>query len=482
MFQTHSHRSRRIPRLARLAAALRLEVLEARTVPTFLTPVTYPLGVTAVEPVIADLDNDGDNDVAVAVTGATVGGNGSVHVFLGNGTGSLTALGTFTSGINPNGLRAGDVNGDGILDLVTGNFQGSSVSVLFGNGDGTFQGFNNYTAGSGSDRLDLGDFDGDSDLDIAVGNFYAGTVSILRNLGAGTFGPNTDIATGPTNAIPAGVEVEDCNGDGLADVTVSNEAVNTITALKSTGPGFTPAANYGTGNLPFGHALVDLDGDSDLDLVAGNFADDTVSALRNNSTCRFRVKTDSPSGDGPIYPVPGDFDGDGKKDVATINYNVGSVSVLLGNGNLTFQPPINTAVGAAAPLGNVAGDLNGDGFTDLVVTSSSTNLLYVLINDTTWPIPPVDDPRPEGTPIGLNQAPLTAPTPLTLQTPIPPPIGNEPPERPALNVSQRLDIKPEPNRIDVLSDAVERVPAVSNRVIQRVAKAVDDMFGDPLSI
>src|SRR5262245_721562 len=250
MFHTWSHRPNLKAHGISHRHLLKLEELEVRTVPAFLAPVTYPLGPTAVEPIIADLNNDGIPDLAVAVPGAA-GANGTVNVFLGInngsgcGTGAFNAGGTFAVGINPNGLRAGDLNNDGKIDLVTGNFNGTSISVLLGNGDGTFQAAVNYAAGLGSDRLGLGDIDGDGYLDVAVGNFNAGTVSILRNNGNGTFGPKLDIATG---SIPAGVEVADLNGDGFADVTVDNENSATVTVLISNGDGtFKPAANYGTG-------------------------------------------------------------------------------------------------------------------------------------------------------------------------------------------------------------------------------------------
>jgi hypothetical protein len=342
-----------------------------------------------VEPVIGDFNNDGIPDIAVAVAGPTGGANGTVNVFLGNddgtghGDGTFSLLGSFPAGINPNGLRGADLIGNGNLDLVVGNFQGSSVSVLLGNGDGTFQAPVSYPAGSGSDRLAIGDFTGNGIPDIAVGNFFAGSVTVLLGNGDGTFRGAGTFTTGNT---PAGVEVGDLAGNGLADITVDNEGSNTVSVLLSNGDGtFKPAVNYSTGpgTLPFGHALVDLTGTGILDIVAGDFQTNSISVLMGNGDGTFQAAVSYPAGPGAIYAVPGDFNGDGIPDIATANYNSNTVSVMLGNGDGSFQPPQNYPA-SSTPLGIVAGDLRGVGFDDLVTTSTTTNNMAVLLNDTMW--------------------------------------------------------------------------------------------------
>jgi hypothetical protein len=141
--------------------SLWLEMLEQRTVPSFLPPVSYGLGARPTEPVIADFNNDGIPDLAVAVSQGP-GANGYAAIYLSDGQGGLTPAGTFALGTTPDGLRAADLNGDGTIDLVSANFNSANVSVLLGNGDGTFPGQMNFDVGIDPFQVAVGDFNAPS--------------------------------------------------------------------------------------------------------------------------------------------------------------------------------------------------------------------------------------------------------------------------------------------------------------------------------
>src|SRR6516165_4581379 len=105
---------------------------------------------------------------------------------------------SFDTGLNPQSVAIGDLNGDGKPDLVTANYNYNSgtVSVLLGNGDGTFGPRTDYATGFDPHSVAIGDLSGDGKPDLVVANTNSNTVSVLLGNGNGSFGPRTDYATG----------------------------------------------------------------------------------------------------------------------------------------------------------------------------------------------------------------------------------------------------------------------------------------------
>ena len=118
-------------------------------------------------------------------------------MLLGDGLGYLSGLTDFSAGTYPWSVAAGDVNGDGKIDLVTANRYGNDVSVLLGDGLGGFGAAQNYAVGSEPTSVVLGDFNHDSKLDIATANFAGNDVSVLQGDGDGTFSAAVNSAAGP---------------------------------------------------------------------------------------------------------------------------------------------------------------------------------------------------------------------------------------------------------------------------------------------
>src|SRR5690242_3693570 len=123
----------------------------------------------------------------------------------------------YATGTNPVDLAVGDVNGGGIVDLVTVNSAANTISVVLGNGDGTFATVPiNYTVGgTGPQALAFGDFNGDNKLDVVTADRTSGNVSLLLNDGSGAFPTSTQFNVGAT---PADIAVADLNHDGKPDV------------------------------------------------------------------------------------------------------------------------------------------------------------------------------------------------------------------------------------------------------------------------
>ena len=340
---------------------------------------------------VGDFNGDGKLDLAVAE------GN-NVSVLLGNGDGTFKAPINSATGTSGGFVAVGDFNGDGKLDLARVNNATIpySVSVLLGNGDGTFQAPVNYTAGPYPFRLAVGDFNGDGKLDLVVANrgslynFADSSVLVLLGNGDGTFQPA--VAYGPV-ANPYSITVGDFNGDGNLDLAVGNSGVIPsndgagVSVLLGNGDGtFQSAVTYEAGVHCYDLAVGDFNGDGKPDLAVRAVGPERFGVLLGNGDGTFQAPAAySPVGN-PFSLAVGDFNGDGRLDLALAIGLSGTVSVLLGNGDGTFQTAANYTAGTY-PVGVAVGDFNGDGKPDLAVVSYASTNVAVLLNTCVSPGP-----------------------------------------------------------------------------------------------
>src|SRR5205085_11797771 len=167
----------------------------------------------------------------------------------------------------------------------------------------------------------------------------------------------------------------DFNGDGKADLAVAIDRDNLVNIFLGNGDGtFQSHVDYATGTDPLSVAVADFNGDGKTDLVLANAADSTVGILLGNGNGSFQTYVDYRTGAEPFWVAVGDFNGDGKMDLVTANVgNAGNtVSVLLGNGDGTFQPHVDYLTGSF-PNSVAVGDFNRDGRKDLAVANSQSN-------------------------------------------------------------------------------------------------------------
>jgi Big-like domain-containing protein/VCBS repeat protein/glucodextranase-like protein/putative Ig domain-containing protein len=330
-----------------------------------------PMGVA-----IGDLDRDGKMDVAVA----TQNSQGITLRGYGNGTFEDRNSPYFGTAGNVWGLAHGDVTGDGILDLLTVGSDG--VSVAAGNGDGTFKPRVGYSIGTGGLALVVADFNGDGKADVAATGSTDNSMAILLAKSDGTLGAAISTTLGSNHH---GIAAGDFNRDGKVDIILTNGPDRTISILLGNGDGtfqITPPIVTGVfPSYPYNVAVGDFNADGKLDLAITNFFLPTVSILLGRGDGTFAAVVDYPVGARPEGIAIADFNGDTKLDLAVANVDDNTVSILLGNGNGTFQAPANFGVGPG-PEHLAAGDLNGDGKPDLVVTSAIGKALAVLINTT----------------------------------------------------------------------------------------------------
>ena len=330
---------------------------------------------------VGDFNGDGKPDL---VTANYAGDN--VTVLLGDGAGGFTAApgSPFAAGTTPASVAVGDFNGDGKPDLVTANTGGNNVTILLGDGAGGFSPApgNPFAVGSNPLSVAVGDFNGDGKLDIVTANNGEHDITVLLGNGSSGFSPAPG-SPFQTGLFPQSVVVGDGNGDGRPDIIVANSGSNAVTIFFGTGSGgFTGPGVFLVGSFPQAAALGDLNGDGKIDIVAANSGDNTVTVLLGNGSGGFTAAPGSPFGVGsdPLSVIVVDVNGDGKPDIVTANVNDNTLTVLLGNGSGGFTPASGSPFATGAnPFSVAAGDFNGDGRLDLAAANIGENAVTVLL-------------------------------------------------------------------------------------------------------
>jgi FG-GAP-like repeat/Abnormal spindle-like microcephaly-assoc'd, ASPM-SPD-2-Hydin len=359
---------------------------------TFQAPVGY---ATAADPrmvVVADFNGDGKLDLAT-----TNAGSETISVLLGNGNGTFQTHkdNSTAKAASCISLAVGDLRNDGRHDIVAGCQALGLVGVLLSNGDGTFKAIKTYTVSIGVTDVAVGDFNGDGKPDVAVTN--GGTnVSVLTGSGTGTL---KAAVTFGTNFGPTGVVAVDLNGDGKADLVTANSGspfgviTANVSVLLSNGKSlFAARTDYkiggATGNGAYnGIAAADLTGNGKPDLIVPITYSDEVSILMNKGKGTFAAPVNYQLPTEVLGVVAGDFNNDGKADIAVMNFGgTGSISVLLNSGTGTFSAATSYPINGYGN-GIAVGDFNKDGNLDIVATDGTNSTVSVLLGNGTGAFP-----------------------------------------------------------------------------------------------
>ena len=269
-------------------------------------------------------------------------------------------------GNRPSSVAVADFNGDGNLDVAAVNANDNSISVLLGNGNGTFTPASNspvpvvacFLCNSVPTAISVGDFNGDGKADLAVTEIPVGPLSLIGGAITGHVGGEVAVLLGKGNGT--------FNGS------------NTFT----TG-----------GDLPVSLAVADLNGDGNTDVAVTNLNSGNVSILLGNgSGTAFSLKSKFGVGTRPASIAIGDFDSNGTLDLAVATADDNAIAIMMGNGDGTFAANANSPVAVSLrPDAVVVADFNGDGKLDLAAADLGASAVSVSLGDGTGTFPTVVD-------------------------------------------------------------------------------------------
>jgi hypothetical protein len=375
--------------------------------PTFAVEHSFATGSFPTAVATGDLNGDGRPDLVVANTSSS-----TLSVFLNTTAPGATAptfdAATVATGTGPKSVSIADLNGDGRPDLAITSYGEDGVSILLNTADpgspaASFATPRSFSTGPDVVRprsLAVGDLNGDGRPDLAVVGRASGSVAVLFNetapgADAPSFSARVAFPVGPSNR---SVAIGDIDGDGRPDLAVTNYDADSLSVLLNTGefgaatPSFADQATFVTGAKPYAVAIGDLNGDGRPDLAVANYRSKFLSLLLNRTAPGAAAPDLAPQQQvaigrsGPLSIVIGDFDGDGKPDLATANFFQANATVLAnatptGSDAFSFGRPLALPVGSS-PYSVALADLDGDGRPDLAVTNARSDNLSILLNTT----------------------------------------------------------------------------------------------------
>jgi hypothetical protein len=369
---------------------------------TFQAPIRTTLGPDLVASIaVGHFTSSPFPDVAVTRFTAP----GKVSILIGNGAGGFSPPTDINLGpacIAPQGIAVADFNNDGKDDLAVTCSASDRVAILLGDGIGAFSSPVFYDVGASPVAITAGFINAaDPSPDLAVADIADSNVTVLRSNGDGTFINDPINLTNRffAGSFPTSVAIANVTEhmDGMSDIVVSDgtsdaTSSNTMNVLVQDVPDpdghlqFFSPARYVAGQHPVAVAVADLNGDQKLDVVVANIGNDVdrghVSVFLNQGLGIFPTAINSDVGQRPDSIAIADFNGDGIPDIVVSNRDSDTISVLLGQGDGSFDLPtdydtsdVNHPDGSIpAPRFVVVGHFHSadDGIADLAVVNYGT--------------------------------------------------------------------------------------------------------------
>ncbi len=340
---------------------------------TFGDEIVLASGFSSVSVVIDDFDVDGKPDLAIASLGKA-----EVVILRGDGTGKFGAPVFPTGGTQPSWSATGDFNGDGKPDLAVVDHQSKDISILLGDGNGGFSPPALVTQQVAPNVIAAADLNLDGKIDLVTGN--AGntngnaTMYAYYGNGDGTFTGVAPVSTTGSRQFRS-ISVAKITTDNIPDIVLAGtEATGRVVVFNGNASGVFTLKQTVVLDHPVLHVTTgDFNGDGRIDVAATT--SDGVAILLNQPNGSLGTATYYRAGLNGYFLTTGDFNEDTILDLAVANdYSNGDVSILLGNGVGGFSEPTEFPAGYG-PSGIAVQDLNGDNHLDLAVSDPSENVL-----------------------------------------------------------------------------------------------------------
>ncbi|CAF1034096.1 unnamed protein product [Adineta steineri] len=401
--------------------------------------------------VVRDFNNDNQSDIAVANSG-----NDQIELLFDYNNGTFKNKVILSTGLNsrPEFLTTADFNQDKQQDIIVANVLTGIINIFLGFGNGTFDIPTTYSTGSeslpisiatadfnndnrtdfvvanqGTNEIDVfiafnyvkftnstifitdpgsvvvysvtADFNNDHLWDIATVDFINSKMIVFLGYGNRTFAKPVSYSTGPSSE-PYTMAVSDFNMDNQVDIVVVNKMANNIGVFLGYGNGsFEAQVTYSTGNLstPASIATGDLNNDNITDIVVSNKGANNVAVFlgHTNGIITMEAMYPMPEESSPVWVSIADLNNDQNQDIIVANQNANNIGVLFGYGNGSFESVLTyTSDNTNGPVSVAAGDLNNDGWIDVVVANSfiSNIVIFFAIGNNTISSTATYLPRP----------------------------------------------------------------------------------------
>lgn len=341
----------------------------------------YAIGVAANTPrfAVGDVNNDGLPDL-VTLNKGNVSQVGPISVFLNNGAGGFgSPLNTPNVTLSPNGVAIRDFNEDGFADLaIAQDGIANGIDIRLGNGTGNFPNGTSIAAERGAPNIASADFNGDGHQDVAICN-NVNELRVLSGSGTGTFGA---AAVFPTANTCQDILTSDFNVDGRPDLALSERTAATqVQVFLSNGSSFSSPVNT-VANGAYTLVTADFNRDCFPDLAAVQFSGTTIYIMAGNGVGGFTTTTQTVT-NMPAYMTVGDFNRDKKVDLAvrrnTLTPGANNLTILPGNGSGGFGAAFEAAIAnptTSTEMRLATIDANRDGKSDIVIGRNGGFLLY----------------------------------------------------------------------------------------------------------